>query len=106
MLEGEEDDEELDGLEKYFDLARHAARNPIDWWLAHEEDHHRLSIVALGNLVIPSQSSDSERASSAAAPLARISQRVATKVETLERLPSMRQWQKRGAISLLRVRGV
>ncbi|GKT61248.1 transposase [Colletotrichum tofieldiae] len=96
----EDNDEELDELEKYFALQRQANCNPVEWWFAHKEEYPRLSRLALMILAIPSQSSDCERAFSAAS-LAQTSQRLGMKVERLEMLQCMRQWQKRGAISLL-----
>ncbi|KAF4473657.1 putative AC9 transposase [Colletotrichum fructicola Nara gc5] len=44
VLEGEEDDEEVDELENYLGLQRQANCNPVEWWFAHEEEYPRLII--------------------------------------------------------------
>jgi hypothetical protein len=93
------DDSELD---KYLRLdAGHFrdVKDPVSWWLSQREAFPTVSQLALDLLAIPAMSADCERVFSLA-KLTLTSQRLAMASTTLEHIQCLKNWARRGSISL------
>lgn len=86
-------------IDRYLALEPSQVQNPIDWWLAHREEFPTVSQWALDILAIPAMAADCERAFSLA-KLTLTSQRQAMTPLTLEHLQCLKNWLRRGAVTL------
>ncbi|KAJ3577745.1 hypothetical protein NPX13_g2821 [Xylaria arbuscula] len=94
-----QNDSELDRYLQLNPTQLQNVSNPLAWWVSQRTTFPTVSQLALDILAIPAMSADCERAFSLA-KLTLTSQRLSMSSETLEHVQCLKNWLRRGSISL------
>ncbi|KAM3519811.1 hypothetical protein MY4038_009655 [Beauveria bassiana] len=86
-------------LDRYMRLESQETKDPVRWWMAHQESFPVLSKLALDVFAIPAMATDCERSFSLA-KLSLTSQRLSMSSTTLEALQCLKNWTRHGAVKL------
>lgn len=86
-------------IDQYLAAKPEKVADPIAWWLSHREEYPTVSQFALDVFAIPAMAADCERAFSLA-KLTLSPQRLSMSPATLEHLQCLKNWLRRGAVSL------
>ncbi|CEJ95182.1 hypothetical protein VHEMI10679 [[Torrubiella] hemipterigena] len=87
-------------LDRYFRLdLPQRVDDPVQWWISHQASFPTLSKLALDIFEIPAMAADCERAFSLA-KLTLTSQRLSMSSSTLEKVQCLKNWMRRGAVSI------
>jgi hypothetical protein len=86
-------------LERYYKISPQQGVDPIQWWFDHEATFPSLSQLALDLAAIPAMGTDPERSFSSA-KLTYGSQRHSLDPDTIESLQLMKDWLRKGQVTL------
>ena len=89
----DEDEEQSDEVERYLNGPVKMQLQPLSWWLEHQDEFPRLSVMAIDLLSIPGMSTECERAFSQAKLVVGL-QRHSLHNDTINELQSMKNWMR------------
>ena len=89
----DEDEEQSDEVERYLNGPVKMQLQPLSWWLEHQDEFPRLSVMAIDLLSIPGMSTECERAFSQVKLVVGL-QRHSLHNDTINELQSMKNWMR------------